>query len=262
MLFVFRSHALSPPIQRKNTALVTGANRGIGKEVVRQLSALGYQVYLGSRDEAQGQKAVDELASEGLSNIHVLALDVTSDDSVKQAFDTLSSKIDALDVLVNNAGIAGDGWVPQQGYKPIDEDTLSNIKNVFEVNVFGALRVTQAFVPLLKKAKTGARIVNVGSITGSIATMSDKNGPLYAFNSLAYFPSKSALNSITAVYAKALEEHGIKVNAVCPGYTATEINAFQGHPVDVGAQIVTKLATLGPEGPTGTFQNNDGIIPW
>ena len=194
-------------------------------------------------------------------DVHLLLLDVTSDESVKQAASKLSSDINALDVLVNNAGIPGPGYKVGSGYIPILEETVDGIKETYEVNLFGLIRVTQAFVPLLKKSTEG-RIVNVGSAVGSLAQVSDKNWVFYNFNSLAYFTSKTSLNAATVSYAKALEEFGIKVNAACPGFTATAPTGFQGHSVEVGAEIITKLATLDKDGPSGTFQNKEGSIPW
>lgn len=248
----------SPPPQK--TALVTGANRGIGHEVVRQLATLGFRVYLGSRDAEQGQKAVDELKVKGL-DVHLLVLDVTSDESVNQAFAKVSSEVEALDVLVNNAGIPGPGYKVGSGYIPILEETVDGIKATYEVNLFGLIRITQAFVPLIKKSTEG-RIVNVGSGVGSLAQVSDKNFVFYQFNSLAYFTSKTALNAATVSYAKALEEFNIKVNAACPGFTATAPTGFQGHSVEIGAEIITKLATLDKDAPSGSYQNKDGTIPW
>lgn len=247
--------------QPKQTALVTGANQGIGREVVRQLADLGYQVYLGARDEARGQKAVDELRESGLKDVHLLVIDVTSDESVRLAAKELSSKISALDVLVNNAGMTGPGYVPGKGYVHVLEEKLEDIKATYEVNVFGTIRVTQAFVDLIKKSKTG-RIVNVGSIIGSLALASDKTHPYYDVTALAYIPSKSALHSLTIAYSKGLAEFNIKVNVSDPGLTATQATGGLGHSVEVGAQSTVYLATIGEDGPTGTFQGKDGIVPW
>ena len=244
-------------VQSKKTVLITGANKGIGKEVARQLAVLGgYQIFIGSRDEARGQKAVDELHAAGHKDVHLLVIDVTSDASVKHAAETLASKVTALDVLVNNAGILA------AGFKPALEESLDEFKATYEVNVLGPVRTTNAFIPLLKKSKHG-RVVNVSSGLGSFATMTDPSSGFYGVNSLSYNSSKSALNQITVSYAKALKEFGIKVNAANPGYTATDLNANSGpQPIDVGAQSTVFLATLADDGPTGSFYDKDGVIGW
>ena len=246
-----------PSQQAKKTVLITGANKGIGKEVARQLAVRGgYEIYLGARDAARGQATVDELVAAGHKDIHLLVIDVTSDESVKKAFETLSSKVSALDVLVNNAGITA------AGFKPALQESLAEFIATYEVNVFGVVRTTNAFIPLLKKSKAG-RIVNVSSGLGSIAFASDKNHPYYAYNSLGYNTSKSAVNHVTVSFSKALAEFGIKVNASDPGYTATDLNHNSGpQTVDVGAQSTVFLATLPDDGPTGSYQDKDGVLPW
>lgn len=235
--------------------MVTGANKGIGKEVVRQLATLGYEVYLGARNADLGQKAVDELNASGLKDVHLLVIDVTSDESVKLASETLSKKVSALDVLVNNAGVSlfkEDALL----------ETVDDVKGVFEVNVFGVVRATNAFVDLLKKSKSG-RIVNLSSGLGSLTQVSDKSWPFYPFNSIGYNPSKTALNAISVSYAKALEKFNIKVNMADPGYTITEMNHGNGeHSVEVGAISTIRLATLPDEGPTASYQDKDGVLPW
>lgn len=247
--------------QIKKTALVTGANKGIGKEVVRQLASLGYQVYLGSRDEARGQKVVDEFRALKL-DVHLLVIDVASDDSVIRAAEVLSSKISALDVLVNNAGMTGPAFdKAAMAYIPILQEKLEDIKATFEVNVFGVIRVTNAFVELLKKSKS-PRIVNVGSGIGSLAINTDTSSPWYEMHTLAYIPSKTALNAITIVYAKGLKPFNIKVNVSHPGLTATDATGGVGHSLEIGAQATVHLATLPDDGPTGSFHSNEGTVPW
>ena len=235
--------------------MVTGANKGIGKEVVRQLAGLGYQVYLGSRDAKRGQESVDELRAAGLSDVHLLVIDVTSEESVKSAVETLSSKISALDVLVNNAGILltfGESRI----------ETAAEVEETYAVNVFGVVRTTVGFLDLLKKSKAG-RIVNVSSGLASFAVNTDPTSPYYAHNTVAYNSSKSAVNMITVSHSKSLAEFGIKVNACCPGYVATDINKNTGFlTVDIGAIPIIKLATLPDDGPTGTYINKDGPLPW
>ena len=247
----------------KKTALVTGANKGIGKEVVRQLATLGYEVYLGSRDAKRGQETVDAFHASGLKDVHLLVIDVTSDESVKAASESLSSKVSALDVLVNNAGIvAGEGDVDSL-FTPVLEETLDAVKRTYEVNVYGVIRVTHAFVELLKKSKSG-RIVNVSSGLASLTLATDKAWPFYNMYSLAYSSSKTALNGVTVAYAKTLAPFNIKVNVSDPGYTNTDINSndARGHSVEVGAASTVKLATLPDDGPTHTFEDKDGVIPW
>lgn len=235
---------------------MTGANKGIGKEVARQLAAKGYQVFIGARDAERGQKAVEDLKALGLSDVHLLILDVASDDSVKRAAVDLATKVSALDVLVNNAGIVGGG---SKG--PLEE-SIEESKATFEVNVFGAIRTTDAFIDLLKRSKHG-RIVNVSSVLASLAICSDLNHPYSKLMAMSYSASKSALNSLTVSYAKALAEFGIKVNAADPGYTTTDINNHSGpQPVEVGAQSTVFFATLPDDGPTASFQDKDGIVPW
>ena len=240
----------------KKTALITGANKGIGKDSARQLATHGYQVFLGSRDAARGQAAVDELHAAGLKDVHLLVIDVTSDDSVKKAFETVSSKVSALDVLVNNAGVL------EAGFKPALDETLEEFIATFQVNVFGVVRVTNAFIPLLKKSKSG-HIINVSSALGSLELTSNPESPIYDFNSIGYNSSKSAVNQITVSYAKALKEFGIKVNATHPGYVDTDINGHRGNlTVAEGAKSTVDLALQGEDGPTATFSDKDSKLPW
>ena len=244
-------------LQAKKTVLITGANKGIGKEVARQLATRGFQVFVGSRDEARGQKTVDELRAAGLNDVHLLVIDVTSDESVKSAAETLASKISALDILVNNAGIIA------AGFKLGLQESLAEVQETYSVNVFGVIRTIIAFVDLLKKSKAGGRIINVTSGLGSLTWANDKTAFTYNYNAVGYNSSKSALNMITVSYAKALAEFNIKVNAACPGYTATDLNNNTGtQTVEEGATAIVHLATVGDDGPTGTYINKDGPIPW
>ena len=243
-------------MKTKPTALVTGANRGIGKEVSRQLVAKGYQVFLGARDAAKGQKTADELKALGHSDVHVIVLDVSSEDSVKQAAATLETKISALDVLVNNAGISAAGFTPAL------EETVEQVKATYETNVYGAIRTITAFLPLLKKSKHG-RIVNVSSGLGSSTLDADKSYPYYDYNFLGYNSSKAALNNITVTYSKALAKFNILVNASDPGSTATDMNEHKGtQTVEVGSQSTVFLATLPDDGPTGSFYDKNGVNPF
>lgn len=228
------------------TALVTGANKGIGREIARQLGKLGYTVWLGARDVERGEKAAAELRAEGI-DAHALRLDVTSDASVKDAAATLARSSPRLDVLVNNAGVALGGYVPPS------QTSLDDMRAIYEVNTFGPVRVTQAFLPLLIASGQG-RIVMMSSSLGSIAEQLDMTSPTYGVSLLAYNSSKSALNMITVLFAKELAAHGIKVNAANPGYVGTDLNDHQGYrSVEEGARVAVRLATLGPMGPTAGF---------
>jgi len=244
----------------RKTALVTGANKGIGREIARQLAQKGYSVWLGCRDAERGEQAAAALRSEGL-DARVLALDVTNDASVKEAAATFGKSSDTLDALVNNAGIATGG------YTPPSEASLDDMRAVYEVNVFGPVRVTQAFVPFLRKAGQG-RIVMMSSSVGSISEQLDMTSGVYGVNLLGYNSSKSALNMITVSFAKELAAHGIKGNAANPGYVATDLNGNQGfRSTEQGAAIAVHLATLGPMGPTAGFFNDGkdaalGRHPW
>ena len=233
----------------RKTALITGANKGIGREIARQLGHKGYSIWLGCRDAERGEQAAAGLRGEGL-DARVLALDVTSDASVRAAAVTYGKTSDTLDVLVNNAGVATGG------YAAPTEASLDDMHAVYEVNVFGPVRVTQAFVRFLRNAGQG-RIVMMSSSLGSIGEQVDLTSATYGVNLLGYNSSKSALNMITVAFAKELAAHGIKVNAANPGYVATDLNGNQGYRrVEQGAAVAVQLATLGPMGPTAGFFND------
>ena len=236
----------------RKTALVTGANKGIGREIARQLGHRGYSVWLACRDAERGEKAASELRSEGI-DVHPLRLDVTSIASVKEAAAAFAKASDSLDVLVNNAGVSVGGYaVPS-------EANIEDMRALYEVNTFGPVRVTQAFLPLLKKSAQG-RIVMMSSSLGSIAEQLDMTSGTYGVNLLGYNSSKSALNMITVAFAKELAPFGIKVDAANPGYVATDLNDNQGYrTVAEGAKVAVFLATLGPMGPTAGFFN-DGHV--
>ena len=237
------------------TAVVTGANKGIGFEIARRLAAEGYRVFLGARDRGRGEAAAAKLRAQGL-DAHWLELDVTDDSSAVSAAEALAKETGTLDVLVNNAGIA-EGF----GISPLEEP-IEITKKVYEVNVFGPIRVTQAFMPLLKASKAG-RIVMMSSELGSIQSLLDPGNEFYAINALGYNSSKSALNAATVSIAKAAEPFGIKVNAADPGYTATEMNGNSGYrTVEQAAEVAVKLATVGEDGPTAGYFNHNGVLPW
>jgi NAD(P)-dependent dehydrogenase (short-subunit alcohol dehydrogenase family) len=243
------------------TVLITGANKSIGFETARQLLQQGYYVYLGCRDITKGQEAAGQLQSEGLNSVEPIEIDVNQMESVKAARKVLGQKITVLDALINNAGIGGA--MPQT---PLETDT-SEFKNVFETNFYGVIEVTQAFIDLLK-ASPEPRIVNVTSGLGSLSLHNDPAWKHYAVKPAAYVASKAALNAYTIVLAYDLRNTPFKVNAVDPGYTATDFNNHSGPGTvpDAAARVV-KAAVLGPDGPTGQFFSDDnmpetGISPW
>jgi NAD(P)-dependent dehydrogenase (short-subunit alcohol dehydrogenase family) len=230
--------------------LVTGANKGIGKEIARQLLAAGLTVYVAARDAGRGAAAAEELGGRPLQ------LDVTDPVSIAAA----SEHVDQLDVLVNNAGVMLEGAAPP------DAD-LEAFRRTYETNVFGVLAVTNAFLPALRRSAR-ARIVNVSSGTGSLAWSRD-GGPLVfppTGTGAAYRSSKTALNALTVFYAQALAPDGILVNALAPGLRRTDLNpraqAADGDPAEA-AEAAVRLALLPDGGPTGTFTNWDGsTVPW
>lgn len=239
----------------KQTVLITGANKGIGLETARQLLNAGYRVFIGSRDDERGKEAVNLLKGEGLQDVDMLLIDVVSDQSVEQAFNELSQKIDHLDVLINNAGIPGS--IPQ----PVLSTSIETFRKVFEVNLFGVARVTKAFVPLMQNAPN-PRIVNVTSDLGSLTLHSDPTWKHYEVKTAAYGPSKSALNNYTIALAYELGDK-FKVNAVNPGYTATDFNNNQGYKtVAEGAAPIAEYAMIGAAGPTGKYFSDYGVTPW
>jgi NAD(P)-dependent dehydrogenase (short-subunit alcohol dehydrogenase family) len=237
------------------SALVTGANKGIGREVARRLAAEGFSVWLGARDAERGTRAASDLRSEGL-DVRWVEIDVTRDESVAAAVRSVSRQSSHLDVLVNNAGIAVNYDCPPS------EQVIADIEATYAVNVFGAIRVTQAFLPLLLAAPS-ARIVMVSSYSASLGRAVDRASPSYSVNMLGYGSSKAALNAVTVSFAKELATRGVLVNAAAPGYTATDLNAHRGHrTVQQAAGIVVRLATLGADGPTGGYFDDDGVVPW
>lgn len=230
-------------------ALITGANKGIGKEIARALGHLGMTVLLGARDEHRGRIAVDELTG---IDAHLVPLDVTDEASVAAAAKQIERDHGRLDVLVNNAGVLID----RDGAAPED------FHRTYDVNVVGVVTVTRAMLPLLRKASE-PRIVNLSSELGSLALLADPSSAMAAVPLYAYNSSKAALNVVTVLFANELRADGIKVNAVSPGYCATDMNDHQGVLTPAqGAEPVVRLATLPPDGPTGTFQGQDGVLPW
>ena len=233
------------------TALVTGANKGIGLAIARGLGQVGFRVAVGARDDGRRGAAVERLRSEGVDAFGV-ALDVTSDEGVAAAAEAVEEEAGRLDVLVNNAGIAGrsDGG----GQDPTTLD-LDVVRTVLETNVFGVVRVTNAMLPLLRRSDA-PRIVNMSSNMGSLTL---RTGPVLA----AYAPSKTMLNAVTVQYARRFADTGIIVNAACPGYVATDFTGFNGSRTpEQGAAIAVRLATLPDDGPRGGFFDEAGAVPW
>jgi NAD(P)-dependent dehydrogenase (short-subunit alcohol dehydrogenase family) len=242
----------------KKIALVTGANKGIGREIARQLGTLDHQVWLGSRDEERGRAAEKALRAEGI-DAHFVQLDITDDASVRAAVDRVGREAAHLDVLINNAGVGG-GLATQ----PSDEG-IADMQALFDVNFFGTIRATQAFLPLVRKSEAG-RIVMISSGLGSIALTADMKAPTWNLAATGYSASKTALNMFTVKLAKELLADGIKVNAACPGSVATDMGG-SGAPrtVEQGAAVAIRLATLDWMGPTGGFYHDGegpGIAPY
>lgn len=237
------------------TALITGANKGIGFATAELLSQRGITALLGARDAERGQQAERALHEAGATAARYVPLDVTDEKSAAHAAAWIEAEYGQLDILVNNAGIArGDGRGAPS------ETTLATLREVFETNVFGVVTVTNAMLPLLRRAPA-ARIVNVSSEVGSIGSMLNPDGPLWPMASVPYPASKAALNMITVQYAKAFP--GMRINAADPGYTDTDLNGHEGiQTVEQGAEIIVRLARLGPDGPTGGYFSAAGPVPW
>jgi NAD(P)-dependent dehydrogenase (short-subunit alcohol dehydrogenase family) len=248
-------------------ALVTGANKGIGFETARQLASQGMTVLVGARDEERGRQA-ERALREGGADAHFVQLDVTDTTSIQRAAERIEAEYGRLDVLVNNAGTAS---VARRGGPP-SQTSLDDMRAVYEINVFGVVAVTNAMLPLLRRA-AAARIVNVSSEVGSITSQTDPASPLAQMPASAQYPSsKAALDMLTAMYAKELRDTPIKVNAANPGYTATDFNDHRGFRTAAqGAEPSVHLATLPDDGPSGTLwghiwttdcDGGYGKLPW
>jgi len=242
------------PAGGSTVALVTGANKGIGRETVRRLLALGWTVWLGARDAERGNRAVEELAdAQPGADVRLVQLDVTSDVSVSDAVARIEEASGRLDVLVNNAGIGG-GFVGPRDATPADFVT------VYGVNLLGPVRVTHAFLPLLDRSER-PRVVMVSSGMGSFGVTTDPDRIESTLHSPVYQSSKAALNMVTSQLAKELDRY--QVTAVDPGYTATDLNGHGGpQTVQEGAEPVVLAATLPPGAPTGRFVDRHGPLPW
>lgn len=249
---------MSNPSPNKRVALITGANKGIGYEIARQLGQdHGMTVLVGARDASRGREAADKLTALGV-DARAVQLDVTDPGNVEAVAAQIERDFDGkLDVLVNNAGVALEAVLPSQ-------TDLEKYKATHETNAFGPLVVTKTMLPLLKRSAAG-RIVNVSSSLGSLAQNSDPTWAYAAVKLASYNSSKAALNMQTVLFAAELAAEGspIKVNSACPGYVATDLNNHQGpRTVEQGAREPVRLATLPADGPTGKFFNEDGPLPW
>jgi NAD(P)-dependent dehydrogenase (short-subunit alcohol dehydrogenase family) len=240
----------------KKIALVTGANKGIGFETARRLADLGYRVYLACRDQSKGKKAVDELHQFGLTDTFLLEVDVAVPSSVTEAVKTFSERESKLDVLINNAAIGGDQPQPASGIP------LENLIAIFNTNFFGAVRITQALIPLLRNS-TNARIVNVSSELGSLSFQHRDSTSYYARNLMGYSASKTALNAFTIMLNAELGSERFKINSVTPGLTSTDLtNNAGGHSAEHAASIIVQYAKIDDHGPSGEFFSQNGNVLW
>ncbi|MFJ9104741.1 SDR family NAD(P)-dependent oxidoreductase [Streptomyces sp. NPDC102405] len=233
------------------TTLITGANKGLGFETARQLVAAGHTVYVGARSVERGRGAADQLGA------RFVQLDVTDDASVSAAAKAIEGD-GGLDTLVNNAGIeprTADG-----GFVPPAEVNADSVRTVFETNVFGQVRMLHAFLPLLQRSAAPV-VVNVSSGASLMRELADPNSPAHFYPDIAYPTSKAAVNMLTVQYSKAYPD--VRINAVDPGFTATDLNHHAGHQtVEEGAEIIVRMAQVGPDGPTGGFFDAKGTIAW
>ena len=233
------------------TTLITGANKGLGFETARRLVAAGHTVYVGSRDAERGRRAADALGA------RFVQLDVTDDASVQAAAKAVAAD-GGLDVLVNNAGIEARG--PGNSVVGAAELTADLIRETFETNVFGTVRVLHAFLPLLERSAAPV-VVNVSSGLASLTRVSEAGTPTHAYPGVAYPASKTAVNMLTVQYAKAFPQ--MRINAVEPGFTKTDLNGNTGvQTVEQGAEIIVRMALVAPDGPTGGYVSAEGPLPW
>jgi NAD(P)-dependent dehydrogenase (short-subunit alcohol dehydrogenase family) len=241
-------------------AVITGANRGLGFATARRVGRAGVHVIVGARTLAKGEEAADRLRREGLS-AEPLQIDVDSVASVQRAATRVENEHGQIDILINNAGILPEATASNVG--PLDLDLL---RETFETNVFGAVAVTNAFLPMLRKSASG-RIVNVSSTMGSLTDQSDPSSPYHGVVVPAYQMSKAALNGLTIALSKTLADTSIKVNSICPGWVQTDLGGPENRaaaPTTAGdaAQIVVDMALVPDDGPTGRFVDADGTVAW
>lgn len=239
-------------------ALITGANKGIGFETARRLGKQGYTILVGARNKERGKEAEAKLRFEGV-NAHLLELDVTNQDSVDKAAKDIDMTYGHLDILINNVGVALGNF--EEIFVPSKTD-IKLLKETFETNFFGLFIVTQALLPLVRKSSAG-RIVNMSSGLASLTQQSDPSSEFYHHKVLLYNSSKTAVNALTVHFAYELRDTNIKVNSADPGFTATDLNGFQGtRTVEQAATVVVHLANLPDDGPSGGFYDESGVLPW
>lgn len=241
--------------QNGKIALITGANKGIGYETARQLGAQNITVLVGARDAERGQAAVQKLKNGG-ADAHFVLLDVSDEESVARAVQSVDKQFGRLDILINNAGLLLPADVTAPSQVP-----LQVLRDTYEVNVFGLASVTQAFWPLLNKSEA-ARLVNVSSILGSLALHRDFSGPVGDYKVLAYDSSKAAVNMMTIHYAYEWRDTPHKANTIHPGNVQTDLNAHGTLDLETGAKTSVRLATIGPDGPNGAFFHLGEELPW
>lgn len=238
--------------------LITGATKGIGREIAGQLAEQGHTVLVGARNMEQGEAVAAEIRADG-GRALALRIDVRDPESVAAATARVDAEHGSLDALVNNAGISHQAGADPSGQLPRSAD-VEQIQFVMETNVLGVIRVSTAFLPLLRRSAT-PRIVNVSSSAGSLAAVSrlDSTDPI----ALGYVTSKTALTAVTMMYARDLAAEGILVNAVCPGFVATDLNGHRGVLTPAqGARQAVRMTTIPADGPTATFTDVDGPVPW
>jgi NAD(P)-dependent dehydrogenase (short-subunit alcohol dehydrogenase family) len=241
-------------MEHERFAFITGANKGLGFETSRQLGQLGIVIFMGCRDEQRGKEAKEGLVSEGIDARYV-PINVTDQATIDAAAEQVDREAGKLDILINNAGIS-----IQHG--PPSEMGMEELRRTFDTNFFGAFAVTKAFLPLLRKVES-ACIVNVSSGLGSLFRQGDLQARVAHQDTIAYGMSKTALNSLTVLFANELAGTGIKVNAIAPGFTATALNNFTGTQTpEEAVKVIVRYAILPPDGPTGGFFAKDGREPW
>jgi NAD(P)-dependent dehydrogenase (short-subunit alcohol dehydrogenase family) len=240
----------------KTIALVTGANKGIGLEICRQLAQKGFYVLLGSRDEARGREAAASLARDG-AEVEPMVIDLAAPATFEKARKLIEERFARLDVLINNAGIGE----PEDFQRTAENVSIETLRRTFETNFFGLVDLTQRLLPLLRRSEH-PRIVNQSSILASLTEHSDPNSVIADVHALAYDASKTAVNAFTVHLAKILRGSSIKVNSAHPGSVKTDMNPMGDLSLEDGARTAVTLAILGDDGPSGGFFHDGKTLPW